>query len=69
MDEKTVDLEGELVKTKRHNDELRKTNKKAKVKTERLQYQIEDLQGNLVSGSQKKNEFAKRLGSACRRNK
>ena len=53
LDEKAVNLDGELVKAKRHNDELRKNNKKAQVKVERLQHQNEDLQNNVVSESRK----------------
>lgn len=44
-----IDLEGELVKAKRQNEELRKNNKKSKVKAEKFQYQCEDLQTKLVS--------------------
>ena len=51
MDAKVIDVEGELAKAKRHSDELRKNNKKAKVKAEKFQYQCEDLQSKLVSKS------------------
>lgn len=49
LDSQAIDLEGELVKAKRQNEELRKNNKKAKVKAEKFQYQCEDLQTKLVS--------------------
>ena len=44
-----IDLECELVKVKKQNEELRKNNKKTKVKAEKFQYQCEDLQTKLVS--------------------
>lgn len=53
MDEKIVDLECNVVKSKKQNEELRKNNKKAKVKAEKLQYQNQDLQNNVVSTSHK----------------
>ena len=49
LDSQAIDLEGELVKAKRQNEELRKNNKKTKVKAEKFQYQCEDLQTKLVS--------------------
>lgn len=49
LDSQAIDLEGELVKAKRQNEELRKNNKKSKVKAEKFQYQCEDLQTKLVS--------------------
>ncbi|XP_027049985.1 trichohyalin-like [Pocillopora damicornis] len=47
LDEKIVDLECNVVKSKKQNEELRKNNKKAKVKAEKLQYQNQDLQNNV----------------------
>lgn len=49
LDSQAIDLEGELVKAKRQNEELRKNNKKTKVKAEKFQYQCENLQTKLVS--------------------
>lgn len=49
-----------MAKNKKQNDELRKNNKKAKVKAEKLQYQNEDLQNNVVSTSQKKRDVLSR---------
>lgn len=49
LDSQAIDLEGELVKAKRQNEELRKNNKKTKVKAEKFQYQCEGLQTKLVS--------------------
>ena len=53
LDEKAINLEGDLAKATRHSVELRKTNKKAQVKLDRLQHQNEDLQNNVVSELQK----------------
>lgn len=49
FDSQVIDLEGELVKAKRQNEDLRKNNKKTKVQAEKFQYQCEDLQTKLVS--------------------
>ncbi|XP_022795858.1 kinesin-related protein 4-like [Stylophora pistillata] len=47
MDEKIIDLECQVVKTKKNNEELRKNNNKAKLKAEKLQYQNQDLQDHV----------------------
>ena len=49
FDEKVIDLETELVKTKKQTDDLRKNNKKSKVRAEKFQHQCDDLQKRLVS--------------------
>ena len=49
FDEKVIDLEAELVKTKKQTDDLRKNNKKSKVRAEKFQHQCDDLQKRLVS--------------------
>ena len=66
LDEKAINLEGDLAKATRHSVELRKTNKKAQVKLERLQHQNEDLQNNVVSELQKSSRhYGEKIKGSC----